>query len=119
LLVGTCISSLYPEIYSSFVKKWKNVSEFCLESYHYNQLFSKLVDILVLGRTKKVGFLTVDGSPHCTQMHFCSYFLKRILGNGVKYEHYVVGDGGKVYKVSMKDIKKARKFAKIGKKIKD
>ncbi|HUS59935.1 MAG TPA: hypothetical protein VMX76_00965 [Nevskiaceae bacterium] len=65
LLIGSCLPDLYPKVVEKFEKRWKNVVSFCLGQFHYNQLVAKLFDILSLGNTKKVGFLTVDGSPHC------------------------------------------------------
>jgi hypothetical protein len=114
LVIGSCVSKLYPEIIQEFQNEWKNVFSFCLEQFHYNQLMAKLFDILALGKTNRVGFLTVDGSPHCVQMHFASKYLKRGLAKNVEYKHYVINNDKKVFLVSLEAIDKMRDLADNG-----
>ena len=115
LIAGTCIKDLYPDVFEKFKASWKNVCSFCFEESHYNQLFAKLTNIIAIGNTKRIGFLTVDQSPHCVQMHYMSKYLKRALKKKGLFEHYVIAKGGKVYKVSMRDIDNSKEFARIGK----
>lgn len=98
-------------------KSGGNVFSLCLEKLHYNQLAAKLFNILALGRVKKVGFLTVDGSPHCIQMHFASKYLKRGLKEKVEFKHYVVAKDGDVFKVQMEEIDKARNLSAPGERV--
>lgn len=115
LLMGSCVANSYPEIIKDFEKKWKNLVSICLEQEHYNKMVSKLFNVLGTGNVKKIGFLTVNGSPHCAQVHFASKYLKRGLNKDVIYRHYVINDDGKVYEVSMEAIDKSRDFVTIGK----
>lgn len=117
LLIGNCIENLYPDILGEFQDKWKNVISICLERDHYNQMVAKLFDILGTGNVKKVGFLTVNGSPHCVQVHFVSKYLKRGLNKEVDFEHYVINNDGKVFKVAMEAINDSRDFVSLGKEI--
>lgn len=112
LVVGVCVEDLYPEIFEKFKKEWKNVVYFCLENNHYNQLVAKLFDILSIGNTQKVGFLTVDGSPHCVQMHFASKYLKRGLKNNVEFEHYVINKNGNVFKIDLDTIDDSKNLSR-------
>ena len=116
LVVGGCIPRIAPDILKSFEKKWVNVVTYCLEENHYNQLVAKLFNILALGNTKEVGFLTLDGSPHCVQLHFASKYLKRGIKNDIDFKHYVVKKG-EVYSVSIEAIDKSRDLALVGEKI--
>jgi len=113
LVVGVCVKDLYPEIFEKFKNEWKNVVYFCLENNHYNQLMAKLFDILSIGNTKKVGFLTVDGSPHCVQMHFASKYLLRGLKNKIEFHHYVIDKNGKVFEIDLETVDKSKNLAKI------
>jgi len=116
LVVGSCVPNLYPEVFKNFEKEWKNIFSFCLEEFHYNQLLSKLFNILALGKTRKVGFLTVDGSPHCIQMHFVSKYLKRGLKvQDISYKHFVIRKDGGVFEVGMEEIDKTKDLAERGK----
>jgi len=117
LVIGTCIPKLYPKVVRKFEREWKNLVSFCLEQFHYNQLFSKLFNIISANDVKKVGFLTVDGSPHCIQMHYVSKFLKRGLKKDVEFEHYVIRKDGKVFQVSMEAIDNSKDLSNAGKKL--
>ncbi|MBD3280808.1 hypothetical protein GF389_04775 [Candidatus Dojkabacteria bacterium] len=116
LIVGTCIPVVQKEVFANFMKDWDSVFSICLEQDHYNKLMAKLSDLLGTGRVKKMGFLTVDGSPHCVQVHYASKYLKRNLKVNVEYEHYVVDKNGQVYEVSMEAIDESRNLSKVGKK---
>jgi hypothetical protein len=118
LVIASCLSDLYPEVVKKFEKKWKNVVVFCLEEFHFSQFMAKMFDILAIGNTQKVGFLTPHNSPHCIQLHFASKYLKRGLNKKINFEHYVVREDEKVFKVGMKEINKAKDFSLIGKEIK-
>jgi hypothetical protein len=117
LLIGTCVKDLYPQILKGLIKTYKNIFPFCLERNHYNILFTKLIDIISTGNISRIGFLTVDESPHCIQMHFTSRYLKRISRFKLKYEHYVISKNNKIYKIEIKDINNARKLARLGRPI--
>jgi hypothetical protein len=114
LVIGSCLPNIYPEIVEKFENKWKNVVHFCLEQMHYNMLMAKLFDILAVGKVNKVGFLTVEGSPHCVQMHYASKYLKRGLKNSVEFEHYVIRKDGKVFKVSIESIDQSKDLSNFG-----
>lgn len=115
LIIGSCLPKIYPKIVKKFTKEWKNVFAFCLEQFHYNQLVTKLSNILAVGQTVKVGFLTVDGSPHCVQMHFASKYLRRGLkSQKIQFEHYVIRSDGKLFKIDMERIDKAKNLAERG-----
>ena len=116
LLVGSCILTMYTDILKEFTKEWKDYVTYCLEIGHYNKLHSKLAAILGTGNTKKMAFLTVDGSPHCVQMHYLSKYLKRELKSKVNFSHFVISEDGIVYKVDMDDINKSNLLALVGKK---
>jgi len=118
LVMASCLPDIHPEIAQQVSTKWKNVVCFCLEQFHYNQFVSKLFDILAIGNTNRVGFITPDGSPHCVQMHFASKYLKRGLNKDIEFEHYVADGHGKVFQVSMKAIDKSKNLSLVGKEVK-
>jgi hypothetical protein len=117
LIIGTCVARLYPKIYKKFKEKWVNVVSICLEETHYNQAHSKLVDILGTGNTKKVALLTVDKSPHCTQLHYMSKYLKRNLKVDVEYFHYVISDDQSVSELTIDQINDSKNLARVGKRV--
>ncbi len=115
LLIGSCLSSMHPEIVEKFSKEWGNVYNVCLEQTHYNQLECKLANILALRKTAKVGYLTMDGSPHCVQMHYTAKYLKRLIADKeIIFEHYVIREDGKIFKVANKAVDDSKKLALLG-----
>jgi len=114
LLISKCLLIIAPKIVNQLALKWQNITTCCLEESHYNQIFSKLFDVLALGETKKVGFLTADGSPHCFQLHLMAKYLKRGLNKKVKFYHFVVANN-QLFKVSYKTIIQLPKLAPFGK----
>lgn len=109
LIAGTCLYELYPDAMLRLSQEFDDhVVNICLEQFHYNQFFSKLIDILSLGKTKKVGFVTVDGSPHCVSLHYASKYLQRALKVDIEYIHYVIDQKGDIYKVERDVIDNSR-----------
>ncbi len=117
LIIGTCIPAIQRKVFEDFEKRWKNVFAICLEQDHYNQLHSKLAAIIGTGRVNEIGFLTVDGSPHCVQVHYVSKYLNRELKNKINFFHYVVNEKGEVFEVDMKSIDESKRLEKVGKKV--
>lgn len=84
LLYGTCVQQEYPEIFSEFSKN-KICLAVCLEQFHANNAVEKLASILRYNsdKIKELTVLTIDGSPHCIQLHFAAEDAKRITGSNV------------------------------------
>jgi hypothetical protein len=60
----------------------------------------------------RVAALTIDGSPHCIQLHFLIEDIKRHFTPEVETDHYVV-EKGNVHQVSAAAVKRARHLSKI------
>ncbi|UCE10653.1 MAG: 4Fe-4S ferredoxin [Candidatus Thorarchaeota archaeon] len=114
LLVGSCMPGRYPDIVREF--KDRNGGFFavqvCLEEIHINQAGFKIGSIISYSDVRTVTVLTVDGSPHCVQLHFVIEDIKRHFQPGVHVEHFVV-EKGRVHKISAKAVKQARHLSKI------
>jgi hypothetical protein len=114
LLIGSCMSSRYPDI----VEKHRDrnggsaVLGVCLEETHANQAGFKIGSIVRYSQIDKLTVLTVDGSPHCIQLHFLIEDIKRHFTPEVETDHYVV-EKGVVHQVPAAAVKKARHLSKI------
>ena len=112
LLIGSCLKKIHPEIVDEFAQKYNgHVFDICLEETHYNKLMSKLFDILALGKTSEVGILTVDGSPHCVQMHYTAKYIKRGFKHNIEFRHFVITKIGKVIEVDPEKVDQSKNFA--------
>lgn len=118
LLIGSCMEKRFPEIVDEFRSKDEGyaVLHVCLEETHVNQAGFKIASIIRYSGIKKVSVLTVDGSPHCIQLHYVVEDIKRHFTSEIEIEHYVV-EKGKVFTISSQSVKKSRHLSKIQKMI--
>ncbi|MFX0053839.1 MAG: hypothetical protein ACFFAD_02810 [Candidatus Hermodarchaeota archaeon] len=114
LLIGSCMNSRYPEIVEEYRERGGGsaVLNICLEETHANQAGFKIGSIVRYSQISKLTALTVDGSPHCVQLHFLIEDIKRHFTPEVETDHYVV-EKGIVHQVSAAAIKRARHLSKI------
>jgi hypothetical protein len=82
----------------------------CLEDKHMNKVAWKIFNILKEKKPKKVVVLTVDGSPHCVQLHHAIRDLRK--GFSLEVRHCVVYQGD-IYEVTEKAIERARHLKEI------
>ncbi|ADI31732.1 hypothetical protein [Staphylothermus hellenicus] len=114
LIIGRCVELEHPEILEKFKNDYALLSV-CLEAEHVNMVGFKLAGILARGKYEEVSVLTVDGSLHCTQLHWMVEEVFKILGgNSIKRRHFVIYHG-KLYEVSVKAVKTSRYLYKVHK----
>ncbi|MFW9804377.1 MAG: 4Fe-4S ferredoxin [Candidatus Thorarchaeota archaeon] len=114
LIIGSCMNSRYPEIVEEHRERdgGSAVLSVCLEETHANQAGFKIGSIVRYSQISRLTALTVDGSPHCVQLHFLIEDIKRHFTPEVETDHYVV-EKGAVHQVSAAAIKRARHLSKI------
>ncbi|MGQ4911456.1 MAG: 4Fe-4S ferredoxin [Candidatus Thorarchaeota archaeon] len=117
LLIGSCMDR-FPDIVDSVSKEGDGqmVLHVCLEETHVNQAGFKIGSIVRYSGITRVTALTVDGSPHCVQLHYVIEDVKRHFTPEVETAHYVV-EKGKVHKISSEAVKRSRHLSKIQKMI--
>jgi hypothetical protein len=116
LLIGTCMQSRYSEIVKEFEEKngGQAVLQVCLEETHANQAGFKIGSIVRYSNIQRLTALTIDGSPHCTQLHLLIEDIKRHFTPDVETAHFVV-EKGKVHEIGPAAVKRARHLSKIQK----
>jgi hypothetical protein len=114
LLIGSCMADRFPDIVEEFQNRdgGQAVLHICLEEIHVNQAGFKIASIIRYADVKQVTVLTVDGSPHCVQLHYVIEDIKRHFTSDVKVSHFVV-EKGKVHEVSSPAVKRSRHLSKI------
>ncbi|MHA1232255.1 MAG: 4Fe-4S ferredoxin [Candidatus Helarchaeota archaeon] len=113
LLYGTCIEERYPEILEDF-KKDREPIHICLETFHMDHVGYKLANIIKYSKISELTILTIDGSPHCYQLHVLGQDLIRHFTPELKVEHWVI-EKGKLYKIPYQVITVARHLHKVKK----
>ncbi|MFQ5831101.1 MAG: hypothetical protein ACE5H4_00155 [Candidatus Thorarchaeota archaeon] len=115
VIIGSCMKTRHPEIVDDF--KQRNGGQIalyvCLEETHANKAGFKIGSMVKHSGIKKLTALTVDGSPHCVQLHFLVDDVKRHFVPDVETLHYVV-EKDRIVEVSSEEVKLARHLSKIG-----
>ncbi len=113
LLYGTCIEAEAPEAFREFSKGRIPLSV-CLHKEHMDKVGFKIATIIMTSDPKEITVLTVDGSPHCLQLHLAAEQAKRIAKSEVNIRHFVIEEG-KLVEVSRNAVETARHLSRIQK----
>ncbi len=115
LIIGRCVEIEHPDILAQFPEEEYGVLSVCLEAEHVNMVGFKLAGILARGSYEEVAVLTVDGSLHCTQLHWMVEETCKILGDRApRRSHYVIYKG-KLYRIGEDTVKTSRYLYKVNK----
>ena len=81
-----------------------------------NQTGFKIASMVSYANLSSVTALTIDGSPHCVQLHYVIEDIKRHFRSEITTHHHVV-EKGDVLEVSPTAVKRSRHLSKIEKMI--
>jgi len=110
LICGSCVVSEYPEIFEKYCEGRVPLIV-CLEREHMNMVGFKIASMVARVPLEEIVVLTVDGSPHCVQLHMTVEEVRRIVGE-LNVRHVVI-EGGRDVEVDSKCVKIARYLTKI------
>ncbi|RLE82954.1 MAG: 4Fe-4S ferredoxin [Thermoprotei archaeon] len=113
LVYGKCVEEEYPSIFSKY-SEGRVALSVCLEAEHMNTVGFKLASIVARIDLEEIVILTVDGSPHCIQLHFMAEEVNKMFGGKLPTKHLVIEEG-KVVEVSPRVVKTARYLTKVKK----
>jgi hypothetical protein len=82
----------HPEIAKEYAKG-RVCLHICLETFHMNMAETKLACIVQLHKPTELLVLTVDGSPHCLQLHVIAEDLRRQFHLDLAVKHVVIEHG--------------------------
>ena len=111
LLVGTCVPNEHPDLFKQYAHN-RVCLHVCLETFHMNMAETKLACITQVHKPTELLVLTVDGSPHCLQLHILAEDMKRYFNLEPKVKHIVI-EKGKTYTIESSAVKTARHLHKI------
>ncbi len=108
LVYGKCVESEHPEI----LEKFDDFSRFsfCPEEEHINMAFYKLIAMMSVAKSLTV--ITVDGSPHCVQLHYIADEVRRYSKKEFEVKHYIIRDG-KIVDIPTEAVKVSRYLYKV------
>jgi len=111
LIYGTCLRDEHPDILDRF-KEGRVALAVCLEEEHFNMVGLKLASIVCRVKLEELVILTVDGSPHCVQLHHLAEEVAKVAKGCPRPKHLVV-EGGRVIEVGEEAVKTARYLSKV------
>lgn len=109
LLYGTCVSEEHPEVLKKF--KQKTRLHICLEEEHLNKAAWKLASIARANNVRKITALTIDGSPHCVQLHYALEDLRGLFP-ALAVEHYAI-EKGRLIEIPAGAVRRSRHLSEI------
>ena len=111
LLAGTCVLKEHAHIFQQFAQN-RVCLHVCLETFHMNMAETKLACILKIHQPSEILVLTVDGSPHCLQLHILAEDMRRYFDLDGRIEHVVI-EKGKTHSITETAVRTARHLHKI------
>jgi hypothetical protein len=106
LLIGSCVINEHPKIVEKYAKD-RVCLHVCLETYHMNMAETKFACILKFHEPTDITVLTVDGSPHCFQLHVIAEDMRRYFNFETPIQHIVI-EHGTPHIISGSAVKTAR-----------
>ena len=111
MIYSSCLDEEHPDIVREQSDGYYPLSV-CMEESLFNVVALKVASILVRVRLTDVKVLTVDGSPHCIQLHHAVEEAFKISGSKCSLKHLIVSNG-RVIEVSKEVVKACRYLSKV------
>jgi hypothetical protein len=111
LIHGSCLEVEAPGIFHELVQR-KVPLAVCLEKVHMNTVGFKIATIIKVASPLGIAVLTMDGSPHCVQLHFAVEQAIQQTGCELKPRHFVVNKGA-LHEISRETVWLARHLADL------
>lgn len=90
VITGTCLPTVSPKGFSAVAEGADQIYTLCLEDTHINMAITKIAAILGTGQVTGIRFVSVDRSPHCTQLHYIRHEIERTMPEHAPMEDWVV-----------------------------
>ena len=115
IIVGSCLERMQPKAYSDLKEISNNIYDICLENTHLNMVITKIIGMLCRVNVKNLIFESVDGSPHCVQLHYIENEIQKSMQlKNIEIIHYVAVDN-KLVKITNDTIKKSKLLSELQK----
>jgi len=106
VIASACLKFVNSEIMEK-IERDKVVLTACPEREH-PALYGKIASIVRSLKPRSITVVTIDGSPHCFQLHAAVNEAEYILGAKLNKRHYVVVDGRDLHEISPDTVRVAR-----------
>lgn len=115
IIVGSCLQRMQPKAYNDLKEISDNIYDVCLESTHLNMVITKIIGMLCRVNIKKLIFASVDKSPHCVQLHYIEYEIRKAMNiDCIEIIHYVAVNN-ELIKIESDTIKRSKSLIELQK----
>ncbi|MCS7112152.1 MAG: 4Fe-4S ferredoxin [Ignisphaera sp.] len=106
LIVSACLPYVNREIYENLSNRKQTL--FACPEREPASYYGKIASIIKSSKPRTITVATIDGSPHCFQLHAAVNEAVYITGEEVDRKHYVIVDGEKIVEISPDSVRVAR-----------
>ena len=117
LIYSSCIEAEHPDILEKVARDKTRLS-ICMSEEHLDKVGFKIATIISYANPSSITILTMDGSPHCTQLHVMAEQAKRITKSDIKITHLVI-EKGQLIEATSQAVYLSRHLSKIEELIKN
>ncbi len=117
IIVSECLRFVNEEVYKRFAGEGV-VLTVCPENDNIST-YGKIASIIRSSSPTQVVVVTIDGSPHCLQVHAAVNEAAYILGMKVNRKHYVLVNGHELVEISPEAVRVARYLSLVDRLIKE
>ncbi|MDI9620077.1 MAG: 4Fe-4S ferredoxin [Candidatus Nezhaarchaeota archaeon] len=111
LIYGKCIETEHPHLLEEVARE-KTALHVCMSEEQLDGVGFKVATIMAYANPASVVALSMDGSPHCTQLHAIVEQAKKISKSNPKIIHLVV-ERGALVEVTSEAVYLSRHLSKI------
>jgi len=111
LIYSKCLPAEHPEVFEKVVEG-KAALRVCMSEEHLDKVGFKIATIIAYADPSSITILTMDGSPHCTQLHVVAEQAKRMTRADTRVRHLVV-EKGALIEASSQAVYLSRHLSKI------
>ncbi len=109
LVYGSCIKDEFPMLLAHYDGIPK--LHVCMEERHINKVAWKVMSIARVKELQRITVLTIDGSPHCVQLHYAIEDIGKVFPD-LELIHEVIVRGEKK-KIDSERVRRSRHLIEL------
>lgn len=114
LVCGSCLPSMQKDGFDKIKDNYDTIVYLCLEKDHINMAITKICGVLSTNNVESLTFASVNKSPHCTQMHYITNEIKRVMDNLKlpKIKNIIIQDN-EIYEIDENTLSLSKDLVKL------
>lgn len=118
LICGTCLPNMEPTGFNQLKTNYDKIFYLCLEKEHINMAITKICGMLSTKQITLLSFASVNKSPHCTQMHYITHEIKRIMPKDLPPITNIIIQNNQIHQISADTLSLSKDLVALSNQIK-